>query len=458
MSVEVGRPDEADLPTESALTPQEPRADAANAPSTPYDVEVIRKDFPTLARIVHGDKPLVYLDSAASSQKPRQVLDALRDYDEWHHANVHRGIHTLGEEATAMYEGARDKVAAFVNAGDRREIVFTKNATESLNLLAHSLGSRLRPGDEVVVTEMEHHSNLVPWQLACERSGATLKWFGLTDEGRLDLRDGVITERTKIVSFVHQSNILGTINDVAEVTRRGRAVGATVVLDGSQSVPHGSSYGTASSTSATGGGVDVQALGVDFLAFTGHKMLGPTGIGVLWGKFDLLAALPPFLGGGEMIELVEMTGSTYAEPPHRFEAGTPPIAQAIGLGAAVDYLTALADGQGMAAVAAHEREITAYALERLADVPDLRILGPGTPDNRGSAISFALTGLHPHDIGQVLDESGIAVRVGHHCARPVCQHFGVPATTRASFHVYSTMSEVDALVEGLQRVQAFFRR
>jgi cysteine desulfurase/selenocysteine lyase len=365
----------------------------------------------------------------------------------------------LAEESTALYEGARDKVAAFLNAADRREVVFTKNASEALNLLAYTLGSRLRPGDEVVVTEMEHHSNLVPWQLACQRSGATLKWFGLTEDGRLDLdspagRD-VITERTKVVSFVHQSNILGTVNDVAEVTRRARAVGATVVLDGCQSVPHGSIYGSDGDVRA--GGVDVQALGVDFLAFSGHKMLGPTGIGVLWGRYDLLAELPPFLGGGEMIEVVEMSGSTFAEPPHRFEAGTPPIAQAVGLGAAVDYLTALADGQGMAAVAAHEREITAYALERLADVRGLRVLGPGTAENRGAAISFALKGLHPHDVGQVLDEAGIAVRVGHHCARPVCQHFGVPATTRASFHLYSSLAEVDALVEGLQRVQAFFR-
>jgi cysteine desulfurase/selenocysteine lyase len=443
-----------DIAVESPLTPQPPRADSAQAPATTYDVDAVREDFPILSRLVHGDKPLIYLDSAATSQKPRQVLDAMREYDEQHNANVHRGIHVLAEEATALYEGGRDKVAAFLNAGDRREVVFTKNASEALNLLAYTLGSRLGPGDEVVVTEMEHHSNLVPWQLACQRSGATLRWFGLTEDGRLDLdsaagRD-VITERTKVVSFVHQSNILGTINDVAEVTRRARAVGATVVLDGCQSVPHGM-------MSASGyGGVDVQALGVDYLAFSGHKMLGPTGIGVLWGRFDLLAELPPFLGGGEMIEVVEMSGSTFAEPPHRFEAGTPPIAQAIGLGAAVDYLTALADGQGMSAVAAHEREITAYALERLAEVPDLRILGPGTAENRGAAISFAVKGLHPHDIGQILDESGIAVRVGHHCARPVCQHFGVPATTRASFHLYSSLSEVDALVEGLHRVQAFF--
>jgi cysteine desulfurase/selenocysteine lyase len=414
---------------------------------------------------VHDGVPLVYLDSAATSQKPQSVLDAERDYNERHNANVHRGIHVLAEEATALYEGARDKVAAFLNAADSREVVFTKNASEGLNLLAYTLGSRLSPGDEVVITEMEHHSNIVPWQLACQRSGATLKWFGLTEDGRLDLDSPagqqVITERTKIVSFVHQSNILGTLNDVGEVTRRARAVGATVVLDGCQSVPHGTALLDSSGNPASGrpafGGVDVQTLGVDYLAFSGHKMLGPTGIGVLWGRYDLLAELPPFLGGGEMIEVVEMAASTYAEPPHRFEAGTPPIAQAVGLGAAVDYLTAFADGQGMAAVAAHEQEITAYALERLADVEGLRVLGPGTADRRGAAISFAVKGLHPHDIGQLLDESGIAVRVGHHCARPVCQHFGVPATTRASFHLYSTLGEVDALVEGLQRVKAFFR-
>ncbi len=447
---------EADLAADSTLTPQPPRADSSQAPTTPYDVEVVRKDFPILGRLVHDDQPLVYLDSAATSQKPRQVLDAMRDYDERHNANVHRGIHVLAEEATALYEGAREKVADFLNAADPREVVFTKNASEGLNLLAYTLGSRLSPGDEVVITEMEHHSNIVPWQLACQRSGATLKWFGLTEDGRLDLRDGVITERTKIVSFVHQSNILGTVNDVGEVTRRARAVGATVVLDGCQSVPHGTALLGPDGRPAFGG-VDVQSLGVDYLAFSGHKMLGPTGIGVLWGRHDLLAELPPFLGGGEMIEVVEMSGSTYAEPPHRFEAGTPPIAQAVGLGAAVDYLTAFADGQGMAAVAAHEQEITAYALERLADVEGLRILGPGTAERRGAAISFAVKGLHPHDIGQLLDESGIAVRVGHHCARPVCQHYGVPATTRASFHLYSTLGEVDALVEGLQRVKAFFR-
>jgi cysteine desulfurase/selenocysteine lyase len=418
----------------------EPLAAAERALAASIDVDIVRKDFPILGRLIHGDRPLVYLDSAATSQKPTAVLDAEREYYEWHNANVHRGIHTLAEEATALYEGGRDKVAALLNAADRREVVFTKNATEALNLLAYTLGSRLRPGDEVVVTEMEHHSNLVPWQMACQRSGATLKWFGLTEDGRLDLRDGVITERTKVVSFVHQSNILGTINDVAAVTRRARAVGATVVLDACQSVPHL--------------GVDVQALGVDFIAFSGHKMLGPTGIGVLWGRYDLLAELPPFLGGGEMIELVEMSGSTFAAPPHRFEAGTPPIAQVVGIGAAADYLRAL----GMDAVEAHERLITSYALDRLGDVPGLRVIGPPTPEGRGGAISFALPGIHPHDVGQLLDESGIAVRVGQHCARPVCVRYSVPATTRASFAVYTTTAEVDALVEGLSRVQRLFSR
>jgi len=418
----------------------EPLPAAERALAASIDVDVVRKDFPILGRLIHGDRPLVYLDSAATSQKPTAVLDAEREYYEWHNANVHRGIHTLAEEATALYEGGRDKVAALLNAADRREVVFTKNATEALNLLAYTLGSRLRPGDEVVVTEMEHHSNLVPWQLACQRSGATLKWFGLTEDGRLDLRDGVITERTKVVSLVHQSNVLGTINDVTAVSAQARAVGATVVLDACQSVPHL--------------GVDVQALGVDFIAFSGHKMLGPTGIGVLWGRYELLAELPPFLGGGEMIELVEMSGSTFAGPPHRFEAGTPPIAQVVGIGAAADYLRAL----GMDAVEAHERLITSYALDRLGDVPGLRVIGPPTPEGRGGAISFALPGIHPHDVGQLLDESGIAVRVGQHCARPVCVRYSVPATTRASFAVYTTTAEVDALVEGLSRVQRLFSR
>ncbi len=416
-------------------------------PPAALDVERVRKDFPVLERLVHDDRPLVYLDNAATSQKPRQVLDALEDYYARHNANVHRGIHVLAEEATALYEGARDKVAAFVNAAGRSEIVFTKNATEALNLAANVVAwadrpHGLRAGDEVVITEMEHHSNIVPWQMVTQRTGATLAWFGITDEGRLDLSDvdRVITERTKVVSFVLVSNILGTVNPPEAIVRRAREVGALVVVDASQAAPHMP--------------LDVQALGADLVAFTGHKMCGPTGIGVLWGRQDLLEALPPFLGGGEMIEMVTMASSSYAAVPHKFEAGTPPIAQAVGLGAAVDYLT----GLGMETVAAHEHAITSYALDRLQAVDGLRVIGPATAEARAAAISFTLDDIHPHDVGQVLDELGIAVRVGHHCARPVCQRFGVPATTRASFYVYSTPAEVDALADGLAHVKRFFGR
>jgi cysteine desulfurase / selenocysteine lyase len=403
-----------------------------------YDVSLIRKDFPILQREVRPGVPLVYLDSAATSQKPLQVLDAMRDYYEHHNANVHRGIHALAEEATALYEGARFKVATFIGAADPREVVFAKNSTEALNLLAHVLP--FGPGDEVVITEMEHHSNIVPWQLACQRTGATLRWIGLTDDGRLDLADldRVITERTKVVAFVHQSNLLGTVNPVAEVAARARAVGAYVVLDASQSVPHSP--------------VDVGSLGVDAVAFTGHKMCGPTGIGVLWARLDLLEALPPFLGGGEMIDEVTMAASTFAPPPHKFEAGTPPIAQAVGLGAAVDYLSEL----GMPAVHAHEQALTAYLLEGLGAVPGLRVIGPQDMTARGGAVSFVLNGIHPHDVGQFLDEYGVAVRVGHHCARPACLRYGVPATSRASLYLYTDTSDIDALIAGLERVRSFF--
>jgi cysteine desulfurase / selenocysteine lyase len=413
--------------------------------TSPYDVEQVRKDFPILERRVHGDRPLVYLDSAATSQKPRVVLEALDDYYALHNANVHRGIHVLAEEATALYEGARDKVAAFVGAPSRDEVVFTKNSTEALNLVANVLAwapapYRVGPGDEIVITEMEHHSNIVPWQLLAERTGATLRWFGITDEGRLDLSDldDLITERTKVVAFVYVSNILGTVNPVTQITQRAREVGALSVVDASQAVPQLP--------------VDVAALGADFVAFTGHKMCGPTGVGVLWGRRELLDALPPFLGGGEMIADVRMSGSTYAALPHKYEAGTPPIAQAVGLGAAVDYLSEL----GMDAVAAHERAITSYALDHLREIDGLTIVGPETMVDRGGAVSFSLGLLHPHDVGQVLDEQGIAVRVGHHCAKPVCTRFGVPATTRASFYVYSSPEDVDALVHGLHRVKEYF--
>ncbi|MFJ9774145.1 cysteine desulfurase [Kitasatospora sp. NPDC101157] len=409
------------------------------------DTDAIRKDFPVLQRLLHEEKPLVYLDNAATSQKPRQVLEALNAYYERHNANVHRGVHVLAEEATAMYEGARDKVAAFVNAPSRNEVIFTKNASESLNLVANMLGWADEPykvdaDSEIVITEMEHHSNIVPWQLLSQRTGAKLKWFGLTDEGRLDLSniDELITEKTKVVSFTLVSNLLGTVNPVETIVRRAQAVGALVVIDASQAAPHMV--------------LDVQALEADFVAFTGHKMLGPTGIGVLWGRQELLEDLPPFLGGGEMIETVTMGSSTYAPAPHKFEAGTPPIAQAVGLGAAIDYLSAI----GMERIAAHEHAITEYAVERLLEVPDLRIIGPRTAVDRGAAISFTLGDIHPHDVGQVLDEQGIAVRVGHHCARPVCLRYGIPATTRASFYLYSTPGEVDALIDGLHHVRNFF--
>ena len=415
---------------------------------SPLDVERVRKDFPILERRLAGDKPLVYLDSANTSQKPRAVLDVLADHYERHNANVARAVHQLGEEATAAYEGARDKVAAFIGAPNRAEVIFAKNASEALNLVTNTLASglaadpryRLGPGDEVVITEMEHHSNIVPWQLACQRTGATLRWFGLTDEGRLDLSnlEEIVNERTKIVSMVHQSNILGTVNSVSPVVARARNVGALVLLDCSQSVPHKP--------------VDVTELGADLIAFTGHKMCGPTGIGVLWGRSEVLDELPPFLGGGEMIETVDMAGSTFAPLPHKFEAGTPPIAQAVGLGAAVDYLS----GLGMQAVQAHEQALTAYALQRLGEVEGVRFIGPRLPISRGGTVSFTLDGVHPHDVGHLLDEQGVAVRVGHHCARPVCVRYGIPATTRASFYVYTTTAEIDALVEGVERVKRFF--
>ena len=418
-------------------------------PST-FDVAALRADFPILGREVNGH-PLVYLDSANTSQKPRQVLDVMRAHHERHNGNVSRSVHTLGTEATLAYEGAREKVAAFINAPAASEVVFGKNSTEAINLLAYAFSNasatpgsdprfRIGPGDEVVISEMEHHSNIVPWQLLCERTGATLRWFPVTDGGRLDESslDDLVNERTKLVSIVHMSNILGTINDPARIVARAHQVGALVLLDCSQSVPHLP--------------VDVQALGVDFIAFTGHKMLGPTGIGVLWGRAELLEAMPPVFGGGSMIETVTMEKSTFAPAPARFEAGTPPIVEAVGLGAAIDYLNDI----GMAAVQAHEQEITAYALEVLLSVPTLRIFGPTTPEGRGGTISFALEGIHPHDVGQVLDDEGVEVRVGHHCARPVCVRYGVPATTRASFYVYTTTEEVDALVRGLERVRKVF--
>jgi cysteine desulfurase / selenocysteine lyase len=414
-----------------------------SAPTIPYDVEQLRKDFPILERRVHDNVPLVYLDSANTSQKPQQVIDALSAFYEQHNSNIHRATHALGEEATEAYESARMKVAAFIGAPSPDEVVFTKNSSEALNLVANvfAWGERgLRPGDEVLITEMEHHSNIVPWQLLCERTGATLRWFGVTDDGRLDLSNigELVNEHTKIVSFVHVSNVLGTLNPAALIADHAHAVGALVVLDASQSVPQLP--------------VDVQALGVDFVAFTAHKMCGPTGVGVLWGRRELLETLPPFLGGGEMIETVTMQRSTYAGLPHKYEAGTPPIAEAVALGAAVDYLSSV----GMAAIAAHEQQITAYALAALDSVPGLRIIGPTEAVDRGGAISFTLGQLHPHDVAQVLDGYGVAVRAGHHCGRPIHQRFGITASTRASSYLYTTPAEIDALVAGLDEAKRFF--
>ena len=413
----------------------------------PYDVRSVRRDFPILERRV-GERPLAYLDSANTSQKPRQVVEAMAAHYLEHNANVARAMHVLGAEATAAYEGARERIAAFVGAARAEEVVFTKNASEALNLAANTLGASLRPGDEIVISVMEHHSNIVPWQLVAARTGAVLRWFDITDAGRLDLEaaaaEGLINERTKVVSLTWVSNVLGTVNPIADIARQAHAVGAVMVVDGSQAVPQLP--------------VDVAALGADLVAFTGHKMAGPTGIGVLWGRYDLLAELPPFLGGGEMIEIVKMSGSTFARPPHRFEAGTPPIAQAVGLGAAVDYLT----GLGMASIAAHEQAITAYALERLQAIEGLRILGPTVPVERGGAISFTLDAdgleVHPHDVMTLLDARGVAVRGGHHCARPLHERLGVQSSTRASFYLYTLDEEIDALADALGYARDFFRR
>jgi len=417
-----------------------------------YDVEAVRRDFPVLSRTVNGH-PLVYLDNASSAHRPVQVLDAEREFVAQHWSNVHRGVHTLSQESTERYEQARGTVAGFFG-GQHDEIVFTKNATEAYNLVAYAFGNTtaagraagerfaLGPGDEVCVTEMEHHSNLVPWQMLCERTGATLRWFGLTDDGRLDLDglDELINERTKVLAFVHVSNLLGTENPVDVLVRRAREVGALVLLDGAQSAPHQA--------------VDVVALGVDFYVATGHKMLGPSGVGVLWGRKELLDVMPPFLGGGSMIEVVQMSGSTYAAAPERFEAGTPVVSQAVALAAACDYL----DGVGLDRIADHERDLTGRLLEGLHSVAGAHVIGPDTLDMRGSAVSFVLDGVHPHDVGQSLDELGIAVRVGQHCAAPICRRYGVPATARASSYLYNTEAEIDRLLEGLEQVKAFWSR
>jgi cysteine desulfurase/selenocysteine lyase len=414
-------------------------------------LKAIRDDFPILQRTVREGRPLVYLDSGATSQRPRQVLDAERAFLEQHNAAVHRGAHQLAEEATDDYESARARIAAFVGA-DPAELVFVKNATEAINLVAYAMSNSsirtglgpeserfaLGPGDEIVVTELEHHANLVPWQELCRRTGATLRWYSVTEDGRIDLDSLELTDRTKVVAFAHQSNVLGSIAPVEELVRRAKAVGALTVLDACQSVPHMP--------------VNLTALGVDFAAFSGHKMLGPSGVGVLYGRTELLEAMPPFLTGGSMIELVRMEGSSYAPPPQRFEAGVPMTSQAVGLGAAVDYLSAI----GMDKVAAHELELVKVALDTLREVPGVRIVGPDSLEARGGAVSFVVEDVHAHDVGQVLDDRGIAVRVGHHCAWPLHRRFGIAATVRASFHVYTTVDEVAQLADGVRAARDFF--
>jgi len=412
------------------------------------DAHAIAQDFPILSRKIRDGKRLVYLDSGATSQKPNVVIDAESDFYRLHNAAVHRGAHQLAEEATDAYEGAREIVAQFLNASVD-EIVFTKNATESLNLISYAMGNaapgnrfHLKAGDSIVVTEMEHHANLIPWQQLAARTGATLKWFTVTDDGRLDLSqlNSMIDEKTKVVALTHQSNVLGTINPLEEITKRAHEVGAVVVLDACQSVPHMKT--------------DVKALDIDFLAFSGHKAVGPTGIGVFWGRAELLADLPPFLTGGSMIENVTMESATWAPAPKKFEAGVPNMAQAVGLGAALTYLTKI----GMDNIHQHEIVLTKYLLKGLSAITDLRIIGPKTTELRGGVVSFTLGDIHPHDLGQYLDSQGIAVRTGHHCAWPLTRKLGVPATTRASVYLYNTTDDLDALITGVQGAQKYFGR
>jgi cysteine desulfurase/selenocysteine lyase len=412
--------------------------------SSALDLAAIRADFPILSRVMRGGNQLAYLDSGATSQRPLQVLDAEREFVLTSNGGVHRGAHQLMEEATDAYEQGRCDLAAFVGAAPD-ELVFTKNATESLNLVSYVLGDNrfnraVGPGDVIVVTELEHHANLVPWQELARRTGATLRWYGVTDDGRIDLDSLQLDDNVKIVAFSHHSNVTGAVAPVAELVDRARAVGALTVLDACQSVPHQP--------------VDFHALGVDFGAFSGHKMLGPNGIGVLYGRAELLNALPPFITGGSMIETVAMDTTTYAAPPQRFEAGTPMTSQVVGLGAAARYLADI----GMPAVEAHERELVAATIDGLSGIDEVRIIGPMTLENRGSPVSFVVDGVHAHDVGQVLDDEGVAVRVGHHCAMPLHRRFGVAATARASFALYNTVDEVDRLVAGVRRAIDFFSR
>lgn len=408
--------------------------------------DAVIADFPILSRTIRDGKRLVYLDSGATSQKPSVVIDAESNFYRMHNAAVHRGAHQLAEEATDAYEGARAIVANFLGA-ESNEIVFTKSATESLNLVAYAIGNapagnrfHLVAGDEIVVSEMEHHANLIPWQQLAARTGASLKWFEVTPEGRLDLSNlnSTISARTKIVAITHQSNVLGTINPLSEIVNRAHEVGATVVLDACQSVPHMP--------------IDVKKLDIDFLAFSGHKAVGPTGVGVLWGRESLLNELPPFLTGGSMIENVTMTSATWAKAPKRFEAGVPNMAQAVGLGAALQYLHKI----GMAQIFAHEKELTRYAIAALSEIKDLTIVGPKDLEMRGGTLSFTVGDIHPHDLGQFLDSQGIAVRTGHHCAWPLTRKLGVAATTRASLYLYNTEADIDELAKGISSAQKYF--
>lgn len=405
-----------------------------------FDVSQIRRDFPVLGREVRPGVRLVYLDSTATSQKPRQVLETMEKFYRESNANIHRGVHTLAEEATALYEEARAKIARFINAPSPRQIIYTRNTTEAINLVAYSWGRAfLQPGDRILLTEMEHHSNLVPWYLLAQERHLELDFVPVREDGLLDLETyrRLLERRPKLVAFTHMSNVLGTINPAREMIALAHQAGAITLLDGAQSVPHFP--------------VDVQELDVDFLAFSGHKMCGPTGIGILYGKMHLLEAMPPFLGGGDMIRAVHLGSFVPNEVPYKFEAGTPAIAEAIGLGAAVDYLQSI----GMEAIAKHEHELTAYALERLEEVPGLHLFGPAAT-HKGGVASFTFDGVHPHDVAQILDQYGIAVRAGHHCAQPLHERFGIPATTRASFYLYTTKDEIDKLVDGLYQVKKIF--
>jgi len=406
------------------------------------DVQAIRADFPILNQMVNG-KRLVFLDSAASSQKPSVVIDAMSDYYRTTHANVHRGVYALSEQATDLYENARKRVARFIGAKSSREIIFTRNTTEAINLVAQAWGrSNLKPGDEIVLTELEHHSNIVPWQLIGKETGARLRYLPVDGQGvlQLDALDALLTERTRIVAFTQMSNMLGTITPALEIVRRAKAAGALTLIDGAQGVPHLPT--------------NVQELGCDFLAFSGHKMCGPTGIGVLYGRRALLEAMPPFLAGGDMIRRVTFDGAEWNELPWKFEAGTPAIAEGIGLGAAVDYLS----GLGMQAIREHECAIIAYALDRLAEVPSVTIYGPSHSDTRGGVATFNLGEIHPHDVASVLDSEGVAIRAGHHCAMPLHQKFGLTATSRASFYVYTLREEVDRLIDALYKAKSIYAR